>query len=425
MKAITETAFKETEAGKIPADWNVFSIGSVAKVIGGTTPSTKIPDNFSGGICWITPKDLSNYQFRYISSGERNITKKGMESCSLQMLPKGAVLLTTRAPVGYVAIANNEMTTNQGFRNLIPNEKATSEFLYYLLKFNTNRLKANASGTTFGELSGSTLKSLTFGFPSREEQTAITKILSDLDSKIELNQQMNKTLEAIAKSIFKQWFIDFEFPNEEGKPYKSSGGEMIYNEELGKEIPKGWELLAMNDIAENFDSKRIPLSSRERESRKSLFRYYGATGILDCVDDFIFDGIYVLMGEDGSVINERGRPILQYVWGKFWVNNHAHVLRGKKMSNELLYLYLQNTTVGHIVTGAVQPKINQNNMNKLTFVLPERNVMPLLESILGSLFAKVRANSENSDNLSEIRDSLLPKLMSGKIRVPIEARKIC
>ncbi|MCD6457130.1 MAG: restriction endonuclease subunit S, partial [Methanophagales archaeon] len=237
-----ETKFKDTEIGGIPEEWEILRIGDVADVIGGGTPSTKDKDNFGGDISWITPKDLSNYKYRYIKKGTRNITEKGLKNSSAKLLPKGTVLLTTRAPIGYVVIAENEVTTNQGFRSLIPNKKTTSEFLYYQLKLNTERLKSNASGTTFGELAGSRLKAIKFTFPSLQEQTSIAKILSDLDLKIELLQKQNKTLEAIGQAIFKHWFVDFEFPDEEGKPYKSSGGEMVFYEELGKEIPKGWEV---------------------------------------------------------------------------------------------------------------------------------------------------------------------------------------
>ena len=243
-----ETKFKDTEIGKIPEDWDVKKICQVAEVIGGGTPSTKVSDYWGGQIAWITPKDLSNFKFRLIKNGERNITKEGLKNSSAKLLPKGTVLLTTRAPVGYLAIADNEITTNQGFRSLIPNDKTTTEFLYYLLKKNVELLKSNATGTTFGELSGSTLKSLKLSFPPLPEQHSIAKILSDLDSKIELLQKQNKTLEAIAQAIFKHWFVDFEFPNEEGKPYKSSGGEMVFNEELGKEIPKGWWVGKIGEI---------------------------------------------------------------------------------------------------------------------------------------------------------------------------------
>ncbi len=192
---------------------------------------------------------------------------------------------------------------------------------------------------------------------------------------------------------------------------------MVYNEELGIEIPEGWEVKKLKEVVKNFDSKRIPLSSIERLAKKGCYPYYGATKILDYVDDFIFDGTYVLMGEDGSVIDEKGHPILQYVWEKFWVNNHAHVLKGKKISNELLYVYLKNTNVNHIVTGAVQPKINQNNMYNLKFVLPKQKTQSQLENILKILFKEIKNNYKQISNLMQIRDSLLPKLMSGEIRI--------
>ena len=204
-----QTKFKQTEIGKIPEEWKIKKIADVAEVVGGGTPSTKIPQYWEGEIAWITPRDLSNYLSVHISRGERNITQEGLENSSAKLLPKGAVLLTSRAPIGYVVIADNEMTTNQGFRSLIPKEKEScSEFLYYLLKWKCSFLKSMAFGSTFGELSGTTLKNLEFLFPNLAEQLAISKILSSLDAKIELNNKMNKTLEAIGQALFKKWFID-------------------------------------------------------------------------------------------------------------------------------------------------------------------------------------------------------------------------
>ena len=278
------------------------------------------------------------------------------------------------------------------------------------------------TGSVFGSINSEQIKNLELPFPSDSEQQAIARILSSLDDKIELNQRMNKTLEAIAQAIFKHWFVDFEFPNEEGKPYKSSGGEMVYNEELGKEIPKGWKVKTLKDISYNFDSKRIPLSSRERQKRQGIYPYYGATSIMDYIDDYIFDGTYILVAEDGSVIDEKGYPVLQYVWGKFWVNNHAHILKGKGISNEFLYMLLKNKNIQHIVTGAVQPKINQTNMNSLKFVIPSNYLLKSFDDIITSLSKKYMVNKEEKDELIQIRDTLLPKLMSGELRVKVEVK---
>jgi len=263
-----KTKFKKTEIGMIPEDWEVKTISQVAEVVGGGTPSTKNSEYWNGKISWLTPKDLSNYKFKYIKKGERSITEKGLNNSSAKLLPKNTVLLTTRAPVGYVAISSREVCTNQGVRSLVAKTDETDhEFLYYLLKLKTDYLKSQAFGSTFGELSGTTLKNLKFAFPPIPEQRAIAKILSDLDSKIELLQKQNETLEKIGQAIFKHWFIDFEFPNEEGKPYKSSGGEMAYNEELGKEIPKGWGVKELKDLIVR---KRKPIKNKKDWKEKLL-----------------------------------------------------------------------------------------------------------------------------------------------------------
>jgi type I restriction enzyme S subunit len=137
---------------------------------------------------------------------------------------------------------------------------------------------------------------------------------------------------------------------------------------------------------------------------------------MDYVDDFLFDGIYALMGEDGSVINDDGTPVLQYVWGKFWVNNHAHVLRGKNgVSTEHLLLHLKGCNIAPFVNGAVQPKLNQGNMNRIPFMLPPPEIGQAFANTIDPLFAQIRANTEQSRTLATLRDTLLPKLLSGEI----------
>ena len=190
--------------------WRKMKIEDMANIVGGGTPRTSISEYWKGNIPWLTPKDLSNFYGRYISSGKRSISELGLTNSSAKLLPKGTVLLTTRAPVGYLAIANNKVSINQGFRGLIPKKEVNNIFLFYILKSNVNYLKSQSTGTTFGELSGLTLKSLCFSFPLLSEQKAIAQVLSSLDDKIELNHQMNKTLESIAQAIFKSWFVDFE-----------------------------------------------------------------------------------------------------------------------------------------------------------------------------------------------------------------------
>ncbi|MGV2643342.1 restriction endonuclease subunit S, partial [Clostridium perfringens] len=232
--------------------------------------------------------------------------------------------------------------------------------------------------------------------------------------------KINKNLEEMAQAIFKQWFVDFEFPNEEGKPYKSSGGEMVESE-LGM-IPKGWEISKLGNYIELYDSKRIPLSKNEREKREKIYPYYGAASLMDFVDDYIFEGVYILMGEDGTVSDNLGYPILQYVWGKFWVNNHAHVIKGVlDISEEFIYILLKNTNVKQIITGAVQPKINQKNLREVNIVMPvKKDIVKKYSDLVNKMFFKIRILTDENERLEKLRDTLLPKLMSGEIRVPLE-----
>jgi type I restriction enzyme S subunit len=191
-------------------EWREYRIGEIADIVGGSTPSTSDPSNFNGDIPWITPKDLSGPHECYVSRGERNLSRKGLESCSAQLLPAGTVLVTSRAPIGYAAIAKNPIATNQGFRNLVPKPGFDSEFLYYWVKAHIEELQRHASGSTFQELTGTALAQIRIRVPPLPEQRAIAHILGTLDDKIELNRRMSETLEAMARALFKAWFVDFE-----------------------------------------------------------------------------------------------------------------------------------------------------------------------------------------------------------------------
>ena len=232
---------------------------------------------------------------------------------------------------------------------------------------------------------------------SLKEQIAIAKILTAFDDKIENLQAQNKTLETTAQTIFKEWFGKYQ---------------------IGDELPDGWRVGKLEEVVDVFDSKRIPLSKAQREEKKGKYRYFGATSVMDYVDDFLFDGIYLLFAEDGSVIDNNGNPFLQYVWGKFWVNNHTHILKGKNgFSTELLYVFCKKMRVSGIVNGAVQLKINQKNLLNFELIIPSNNILEKLDLIIQPLLFKLRINSDQIQTLKKTRDTLLPKLMSGQLRV--------
>ena len=241
--------------------WRKVPLGSVAEIVGGSTPSTKVPQYFNGDIPWLTPKDLANAHTRYIFRGKRNLSQEGLDSCSAKLLPRGAVLLSTRAPVGYVAIAGTEIATNQGFHSLLFGNEVCSEFAYYWLKDNTEELERHASGSTFQEISGSALKDICIPLPPIPDQEAIAHILGTLDDKIELNWRMNKTLEEMARALFKSWFVDFDPVRAKMDGRWRSGeslpglpahlydlfSDSLVDSELG-EIPNGWEVKTLDQL---------------------------------------------------------------------------------------------------------------------------------------------------------------------------------
>ena len=266
-------------------------------------------------------------------------------------------------------------------------------------------------------------------------QKKIGEIYFLLSDKIELNRKMNQTLESIASAIFKSWFVDFDPVHAKANCEEEAEVENIARElgiskaildlfpsefiesELGM-IPKGWKNDYLDTFVEILDSKRVPLASNEREKIKGDIPYYGATSIMGYVNDYIFEEILLLMGEDGSVVRDDGTPFLQYIWGKSWVNNHAHVMKSKStLSVEALYIALINKNVTMFVTGAVQPKINQGNLKQIPIINAGEIINKTFSSLIEPIFAKIRLISEENTSLQKTRDTLLPKLLSGEIDV--------
>ena len=217
----------------------------------------------------------------------------------------------------------------------------------------------------------------------------------------------NHNLEEQAQALYKSWFVDFE-------PFKE--GEFV-DSELGL-IPEGWQVKNLLEVASLFDSRRKPLSGNERSQMDKVYPYYGATSIMDYVDDYIFDGTYLLMGEDGSVMTEEGFPLLQYVTGKFWPNNHAHVMQGcHGFSTEMLHCALLRKVIKSSVTGAVQAKISQANMRKILFAYPPRAILMAFDSFLQKIYSKRRNITSQNSALSLVRDNMLPILISGQLDI--------
>lgn len=271
------------------------------------------------------------------------------------------------------------------------------EYLFYFLKsdYGYNSIISRSMGSVQVNIAKrEVIENIKINIPSLKEQEKIVKILSNIDEKIKLNNQINDNLFKIGDQLY---FENFD-------KYK-------------KELPDGYRIVKLGDAVSNYDSKRKPMSRRERELHQGLYPYYGATSIIDYVDDYIFDDTYLLMGEDGTVKTDEGYPVLQYIWGKNWINNHAHVLKGEKISTEFLVFALRKINIESMITGAVQPKINQENMNKIEFVIGTESKNREYENIFTNIMNKYKNIIEENKRLEQLRDILLPKLMNGEINL--------
>ena len=389
-------------------EWKRVKIGDIGKVITGKTPPTSHAEYYGGPIPFITIPDMGDTP--YVRDAQRTLSVEGKKCVKSCLLPTGAIMMSCIATVGKTGITTMPSVTNQQINSVITSQDVSNLFLYYVFRqLGHELLAAGGGGSVYINVSKSRFEAIEITLPSLPEQRAIAAVLSALDDKIELNRQTNKTLEEMAQAIFKEWFVDFG-------PFRDSG---MQDSVLGK-IPLGWRAGTLEQVTEILDSHRIPLSGQERILRKGSYPYYGAATIMDHIDDYIFDGIYLLVAEDGSVVDEQGGPVLQYAWGKFWVNNHAHVLRGaNNFSVEQLYLLLRTTNVRPYITGAVQLKINQANLKRIPVVIPPRDVIDSFNMLISDQFAMIRTKTNEIAILSQIRDTLLPKLMSGELRVPV------
>ena len=278
--------------------------------------------------------------------------------------------------------------------------------------------RSDTTGSVVSNLCIPDLCALEIPYVNIERQECIVALLSDIDSKIDNNNAISAELEGMAKDLYDYWFVQFDFPDENGKPYKSSGGKMVWNEELKREIPEGWEATNIGAITICHDSERIPVSGEKRKMMIGSIPYYGATEIMGHVNRAIFNGDYVLLAEDGSVMDDSGHPIIQRISGPSWVNNHAHVLEPEKTySCRLLMMILKDIPVVQIKTGSIQWKINQENLNKYKIANIPSALRALAVLKLEPIDSMLLDLKKENEELTSLRDFLLPMLLNGQVKV--------
>ena len=393
------------------AKWIDCTLSDLGTIIGGATPSTKMEENYQNGhIPWITPKDLSVFRGRYISHGERNITQQGLKSCSTQLLPKHSILFSSRAPIGYIAIAECELCTNQGFKSIVPNERTDYMFLYYLLKFNKNAIENMGSGTTFKEVSGSTMKSIPVRVPvSIEEQKRIASTLSALDDKIEENDRINCNLQNQAQALFKSWFIDFE-------PF-------------GGSAPSEWCESTFGQIAvlktDSWSPTKNPNELIEHYSIPALDEQHYP--VFETSSD-IKSNKYII--NSNSLMISKLNPDTKRIWRPLCITDNSVCSTEfivfearKKEHKDFVYSILDSTPFLNYLcshtTGSTNSRQRANPKSTLDYslLLPPDTVVNDFCHIVTPMYDLINANIIENQELSKTRDILLPKLMTGEIDV--------
>ena len=426
------------------------ALGDIAEIVMGQSPPGSAVSRDSGIPLLNGPTEF----------GSHHPTPAQYTTDARKLAQPGDLLFCVRgSTTGRMNWADQDYAIGRGVAAIRHRHDPTLQpFIRGVIEVELPELLTQATGSTFPNVSARQLAEIPFPALCEAEQRAVAQILGTLDDKIELNRRMNQTLEEMARALFKSWFVDFdpvrakialkqhalgkpadpdpepnwdgtapatEWTIERARAYLDAMYPRIADlfpdrlvpSELGK-IPEGWLASKLGNVIQIHDSKRIPLNSRQRADRHGPYPYYGAAGIMDYVDDFLFDGIYVLTGEDGSVVDDCDHPIVQYVWGQFWVNNHAHVLRGRNgVSEDHLYLLLKQVNIMPYVTGAVQPKLSQRNVKAVPIVYPDRSVCQVFSDIIAPLFESLRETTDEIEMLLSLRDALLPGLVLGEVRV--------
>ena len=390
------------------SEWEIVSLGDYCEIKNGYAFKSK--DFSTSGVPVIKIKNVKPNQI--VESDFSYIPEDIALEKDKWIIRKGDILLTmtgNRADgspeswVGKAAIftLDGKYLLNQRVASIRSKSiELDTEYLGYFLSSWESQLyfikHSNSSGGQ-ANISPDIVRQYLIPLPPLAVQKRMVSVLKVIDEMISANQQINDNLQQQAQALYKHYF-----------PYS-----------VGDELPDGWRIGSVGEIIEIHDSKRVPLSGAERaKMEKKTYPYYGAAALMDYVDDYIFDGKYLLLGEDGTVVDEAGYPILQYVWGQFWVNNHAHILTGKLGFNvESLYMLFKQTPVKAIVTGAVQPKISQANLRSIQVVIPPEKLLMEYNYRVEPLFTLLRSNEAENKSLTALRDSLLPKLMSGEIDV--------
>ena len=402
-------------------------LSDLVDVIGGGTPKTTEESYWNGSIPWLSVKDFCGDK-KYVYNTEKSITVEGLNNSSTKLLHKDNIIISARGTVGELAMIPYDMVFNQSCFGLIPKGNNDPHFVYYLLKDKVRSLKSQTQGSVFDTITKATFDRIECADYSEEDQRRIASILSSLDRKIELNNKINADLEEMAQAIFKNWFVDFE-PFKDGK---------FVNSELGR-IPEGWKVGKITDIGclitdyvsngsfaslkQNvhlYETKEYAQFIRNTDLKTNTFSVYVDKHSYDFLSKSTLYGNEIIISNVGDVGSVHLCPKLDI---PMTLGNNIIMLRpNEKEYNYFLYLWFKYFSgqglIQGIKGGSAQPKFNKTDFKNLPLLIPSFEIIERSYWIFESMFSILSSNVKENSRLSLLRDTLLPRLMSGELEVP-------
>ena len=412
------------------SDLSKIKIADIGHTVTGKTPSSNNPEDFGSEYMFVTPSD--SFDNKMMNTTERYLSEEGVSKLLKKLLPPKSIMITCiGSAMGKVTMNKTSCITNQQINSIIPSKYYHHDYVYYLIKNNYKLLRNASTGSTALPLLNKTDFDLLelYIHTNKLTQQKIASVLSALDSKIELNNRINIELEAMAKTIYDYWFVQFDFPDKNGKPYKSSGGKMVWNEELKREIPEGWEVKKLENVEENIITGKTPSTENKNYFNGDIpFICIGdVRGNMHIVDTEIKLSIEGAMTQKNKFIPKgaicvtciASPGLVGFVTRDSQTNQQLNSIVCNDLENRLyLYFYLTDYfKYARAKTGNTFANMNKGDFSAILILKPPKNTLIEFDTLLNSCIDKILNNSlENKDHTS-LRDWLLPMLMNGQVMV--------
>lgn len=421
----TGVKYKDTPIGKIPVDWEIVRLGEICNVVGGSTPSTSRKEYWGGEIPFATPTDITSAGGREISETAQKITPEGLSSCGTNLLPPGTILLTSRATIGACAINTKPMATHQGFANLVCKERACNWFVFYNVISRKHELEKIGSGSTFREVSKSSIRSLLVALPPLSEQRRISEILATVDEAIEKTAQVIEKTKEIKKGLMQHLLT------------RGIGHERFKKTEIG-EITEEWEVGRLGDLS--LGQPEYGATSAGVDKNIDLPRYVRITDITD-------DG-QLLESTCQSIPREAAQPYIlrkgDFLFarsgatvGKTYLYREkdgecafaGYMIRFRPNPTQLLPEFLFHYThspsyynwVKGMLRAGAQPNINATEYSNMVLPQPPIGEQRRIVETLSSIDQKVVKETDHKRQLESLKKGLMQVLLTGKVRVPVSS----